>query len=75
MSHHRSCYACHHQNRKEEETLQLLPDKSKDVLDIRIVPGDPNQAWIECYDNAFDEYAQKGMAEVVELEFEVVKTF
>ena len=43
-----------------------LPSQSrlKSVLDIRIVPGHPQGAWVECYNNSFNEQAQEGIAEV-----------
>ena len=36
----------------------------RSVLGIQIVPVDLNQDWIECYDNTFDEHAQKGITEL-----------
>ena len=67
MSHHGSCNGCHLKNQKDEDTLQLFLNKSKDVLDIWIVPGDPNQAWIACYDKTLDGHGQKAMVDVVQL--------
>ena len=49
----------------------------KSVLDIRIVPGHPQGAWVECYNNSFNEEAQEGIAEVFivyELHFDNLKS-
>ena len=59
MAHHRTCVACHQDSFKTEKLYS-----SKSALDIRIVPGHPHPAWIECYANTYDENAQSGIAEV-----------
>ena len=51
-----------------EAAMHIISDKSKDVLDIQIIAGDPNQAWIEFYDKTFGGHGQKEMADVVKLE-------
>ncbi|XP_066927397.1 uncharacterized protein [Clytia hemisphaerica] len=43
---------------------QLAQSKLKNVLDVRVIPGHPQQAWVECYDHSFDEEAQEGIAEL-----------
>jgi len=58
---HRNCSACNHTEEKVEDSMK--PSKAKDILDIRMVPGHPNHAWIECYNNSFDLNAQVGIAE------------
>ena len=57
----RQCSACHvptHESLGKHKTV-----KAKDVLDIRIVPGDSN-AWVECYENTYDRDARAGNAEL-----------
>ena len=61
MSRHMQCHACHAPQYKEAEKDK--PVKTKNVLDIRIVPGNPNNAWIECYENTYDLHAKIGNAE------------
>jgi len=43
---------------------QLAQSKLKNVLDVRVIPGHPQKAWVECYDHSFDEEAQEGIAEL-----------
>ena len=62
MMKNRNCYACHHNGPSDD--IIKKPYQSKSVLDIRMVPGHPHRAWIECYKNTYDEDAQVGMAEV-----------
>ena len=68
MPRHLNLSACHtpppHRVNKATKAPCTTPLKPKDVLDIRIVPGDPNNAWIECYQNTYDEDAMVGVAEV-----------
>lgn len=59
-NHHRRCIPCDQNIKKNIPTFQC---RQKNVLDIRIVPGDPHGAWVECYDNTYDEHAQIGKAE------------
>lgn len=59
MAKHRECLACHGPS---NEAKIEKGNRSKDVLDIRIVPGDTN-AWVECYENTYDEDAVVGNAE------------
>ena len=54
-------------NKQNPRRRSKEPSQSrlKNVLDIRIVPGDPQGTWVECYNNSFDEQAQEGIAEVL----------
>lgn len=62
---HRTCYSCNATNKTTKQFEDLkIKNKSKNVLDIRIVPGHPNGAWVECYKNTYDIDAQAGIAEV-----------
>lgn len=55
---HRNCSAC-----TPPPHAQYKSYTCKNVLDIRMVSGNPQGAWIECYNNTFDEDAQAGIAE------------
>ena len=75
MSRHLNCSACHSPQHAATKTLKSTTPKAKDVLDIRIVPGNPNNAWIECYQNTYDEDAIVGVAEVKYLKFSTILGF
>ena len=64
MSRHLNCSACHSPQHASTKKPKGVAPKAKDVLDIRIVPGNPNNAWIECYQNTYDEDAVVGTAEI-----------
>jgi len=62
MTYHRSCIS--YDRKSKQKPKVFWGTKSKNVLDIRMVPGDPQGAWVECYNNSYEEEAQEGVAEV-----------